>query len=267
MDRTFAASLLERLHAAQNAVYAGGDLQPVRLLLTDDVQWNVPGVNAIAGRYRGIDDVLAYFSRRRQLARNTLHLWPGELLVGGSEHLAALTDGSATIAGVEHHWSTVGLYRVRQERIAACWLLPLDQAAFDRAWAPPADERVATFLCIDHVQIAAPPGCEDQARSFYGGVVGLAEVEKPALLRSRGGAWFALGSQQLHVEVEAGFAPARKAHPAIRVPASELDGLAQRLAAASAPVDWDTPVHGARRFHTEDPWGNRLEFLALEQQP
>jgi hypothetical protein len=58
-----------------------------------------------------------------------------DLLTGDGDHLAALTDGAATIAGAERRWSTVGLYRVRAERIAACWLLPLDPAAFDEIWA------------------------------------------------------------------------------------------------------------------------------------
>jgi len=28
----------------------------------------------------------------------------------------------------------VGLYELREGRVAACWLLPLDVAAFDAAW-------------------------------------------------------------------------------------------------------------------------------------
>ena len=49
-------------------------------------------------------------------------------------------------------------------------------------------------LGLDHVQLAAPPGCEEAARRFFGGLLGLAEVEKPEPLRSRGGVWFALGA-------------------------------------------------------------------------
>jgi catechol 2,3-dioxygenase-like lactoylglutathione lyase family enzyme/ketosteroid isomerase-like protein len=269
VDRLAAEALLERLHQAQNAMYAGGDVAPVRSLLTEDVRWSVPGANAIAGRYRGIEEVLAYFQRRRALANATLRLHPGELLVGAGEHVSALTDGSATIGGVERRWSTVGLYRVRDERIAACWLLPLDQATFDRAWAGVAatDSGAADRpLGIDHVQIAAPPGCEEQARRFYSGVLGLAEVDKPEALVARGGAWFSLGAQQLHVGVEKAFAPARKAHPAIRVATSQLAALAARLAEAGAPVNWDSAIPGTRRFYTEDPWGNRLELLSAEER-
>lgn len=115
---------------------------------------------------------------------------------------------------------------------------------------------------LDHVQIAAPPGCEPAARRFFGELVGLEELEKPEPLRARGGAWFRLGERQLHIGVEPEFEPTRKAHVALRVAPAELDDLAARLAAAGAPVTWDDDLPGERRFYSEDPWGNRIEFLA-----
>jgi catechol 2,3-dioxygenase-like lactoylglutathione lyase family enzyme len=115
---------------------------------------------------------------------------------------------------------------------------------------------------LDHVQIAAPPGCEADARAFYRDLLGLAEIPKPAPLAGRGGLWFALGGQQLHIGVEPGFTPARKAHPAFAVDSEDLDPLAERLAAAGVPVTWDRRLPDVRRFYTEDPWGNRLELLA-----
>jgi catechol 2,3-dioxygenase-like lactoylglutathione lyase family enzyme len=116
---------------------------------------------------------------------------------------------------------------------------------------------------LDHVQVAAPPGCEPAARAFYGGLLGLPEVEKPGPMRASGGAWFALGAQQLHVGVVGeGFAPAGKAHPGLCVEEAELDALAARLADAGAPVQWDDRLPGVRRFYTADPFGNRIELLA-----
>jgi catechol 2,3-dioxygenase-like lactoylglutathione lyase family enzyme len=112
---------------------------------------------------------------------------------------------------------------------------------------------------IDHVQVAAPPGCEPDARAFYGGVLDLEEIEKPARLRARGGVWFRLGDgQELHVGVDAGFTPARKAHPAFVV--DDLDAVAARL----GDVTWDDELPGVRRFYASDPFGNRLEFVASE---
>jgi catechol 2,3-dioxygenase-like lactoylglutathione lyase family enzyme len=122
-----------------------------------------------------------------------------------------------------------------------------------------------SVLGLDHVQIAAPRGCEAEARRFYGALLGLAEIEKPEPLRGRGGAWFQAGAQQLHVGVEDDFAPARKAHPALRVEAGALAGLAERVAAAGATVRWDESLDATRRFYTEDPWGNRIELLAARR--
>jgi catechol 2,3-dioxygenase-like lactoylglutathione lyase family enzyme len=114
------------------------------------------------------------------------------------------------------------------------------------------------ILGIDHVQVAAPAGCEDDARAFYGGLLGLEELPKPASLAARGGCWFRAGAQELHVGVEEGFTPARKAHPGLV--ADDLDSLAQRLRAAGHEVAFDDAIPGARRFHVADPFGNRLEI-------
>jgi catechol 2,3-dioxygenase-like lactoylglutathione lyase family enzyme len=114
---------------------------------------------------------------------------------------------------------------------------------------------------LDHVQVAAPPGCEEQARRFYGELLGLAELEKPEPLRAAGGAWFSLGAHQLHVGVADPFTPATKAHPALAVDdEAQLRSVAERLEAAGAPVRWDDRLPG--RLYTEDPFGNRLELLA-----
>jgi uncharacterized protein len=126
--------VLDRLHAAQGAFYAGEDETAIRAVLTEDIAWHVPGANAIAGDYQGIDEVLAYFARRRDRARRTFRMHPRDVLVGHGDHVAVLTDGTATIDGVEHAWSTVGLYRLDGDQIAECWLLPLDAAAFDAIW-------------------------------------------------------------------------------------------------------------------------------------
>jgi catechol 2,3-dioxygenase-like lactoylglutathione lyase family enzyme len=117
-------------------------------------------------------------------------------------------------------------------------------------------------LGLDHVQLAAPPGCEQEARAFFGRLFGLREIDKPEPLGSRGGVWFAVGEQQLHVGVDKGFTPARKAHPAFLVKAHDLAVLAERLVEAGVAVHWDDALSGAQRFYTEDPWGNRLEIVA-----
>jgi catechol 2,3-dioxygenase-like lactoylglutathione lyase family enzyme len=111
---------------------------------------------------------------------------------------------------------------------------------------------------IDHVQVAAPAGCEDDARAFYGGLLELEEIPKPAALARRGGCWFRAGAQELHVGVEEPFAPANKAHPGLV--ADDLDALADRLRDGGHVVAFDDAIPGVTRFHVTDPFGNRLEI-------
>ena len=115
------------------------------------------------------------------------------------------------------------------------------------------------ILAIDHVQLAMPAGGEAEARAFYAGVLGLAEVPKPPALAARGGAWFANASVQLHLGVEADFRLARKAHPALRV--DDLNAMAAACAAAGYAPLFDDDAPGIARFYVADPFGNRLELL------
>jgi catechol 2,3-dioxygenase-like lactoylglutathione lyase family enzyme len=118
---------------------------------------------------------------------------------------------------------------------------------------------VVMITGFDHVQVAMPRGREDAARAFYAGLLGMTEVPKPPALAVRGGCWFASGSAILHLGVEEPFAPARKAHPALL--AGDLDALAEALSAAGYEcVRADGEIPGIRRFHTRDPFGNRIEF-------
>jgi catechol 2,3-dioxygenase-like lactoylglutathione lyase family enzyme len=117
-----------------------------------------------------------------------------------------------------------------------------------------------TFTAIDHVQLAMPAGGEDQARAFYGGLLGMAELAKPAELAKRGGCWFASGNVQIHLGVEGDFRPAKKAHPALRC--ADYAALTSRLHDAGINITEDHNIPGVRRCHIFDPFGNRLELIS-----
>lgn len=104
-----------------------------------------------------------------------------------------------------------------------------------------------------------PAGGEDRARWFYGSLLGMREIPKPAELAKRGGCWFACGPVQIHLGVEADFRPARKAHPALRC--FDFNGLIGRLSDAGIEVIPDQSIPGVERCHIADPFGNRIELI------
>lgn len=120
-----------------------------------------------------------------------------------------------------------------------------------------------TFIGIDHVQLAAPEGCESTARAFFADLLGWTEVPKPENLRKRGGVWFQCGQHQVHIGVQKDFVAATKAHPAFHV--GQLEVLRAYLLQKNINViDDDARTdEGIKRFYLNDPFGNRLEFLEL----
>jgi catechol 2,3-dioxygenase-like lactoylglutathione lyase family enzyme len=124
---------------------------------------------------------------------------------------------------------------------------------------PDVSESAPEFLAIDHVQLAMPAGQEEKARAFFGGVLGMTEIPKPAELAKRGGCWFQSRAMQIHLGVETDFRPARKAHPALRC--KHYDVLLASLAAAGVSTQEANDIPGVRRCHIHDPFGNRIELV------
>jgi hypothetical protein len=75
-------ALLEGLHRAQNAFYAAGDSDACRELQAPEIRWVVLDQNALASRYHGLDEVLDYFWRRRDLATGTFWMHRRVVLAG-----------------------------------------------------------------------------------------------------------------------------------------------------------------------------------------
>jgi catechol 2,3-dioxygenase-like lactoylglutathione lyase family enzyme len=104
-----------------------------------------------------------------------------------------------------------------------------------------------------------PAGRENEARAFYQGMLGLAEITKPPHLAARGGCWFENGAVTLHLGVDKNFVAARKAHPAFIV--DSLAALEAKLKQAGYKVSEDEPIEGCDRRHVDDPFGNRIELI------
>jgi catechol 2,3-dioxygenase-like lactoylglutathione lyase family enzyme len=115
------------------------------------------------------------------------------------------------------------------------------------------------ILNIDHVQIAIPVASEDRARSFYSGVLGFTEIDKPPQMAERKSIWFVAGAANLHLGIEPDFTPAKRAHPAFVV--DSLDKILEACEHADITTKPDTSFNGFRRVHVFDPFGNRLELM------
>lgn len=118
------------------------------------------------------------------------------------------------------------------------------------------------MFTVHHVQIAIPEGGEDQARRFYGEVLGLEEVPKPTALAARGGAWFRNDHLEVHLEVDDDFRPGATARPGFLV--DDLELVASRVGSAGFQVHPDSQFPGHRRFDVEDPFGNLIAFLQVD---
>ncbi len=114
---------------------------------------------------------------------------------------------------------------------------------------------------IHHVNVTVPNSLEDAAKHFYGVVIGLEEVPKPEGSRGRGGAWYELGSLQLHLSIEEPLHRdcISKRHVCYTV--SDLAQAEERFRKAGVEIiPDDLPTPGWSRFYVRDPGGNRLEI-------
>jgi catechol 2,3-dioxygenase-like lactoylglutathione lyase family enzyme len=114
------------------------------------------------------------------------------------------------------------------------------------------------FRKLNHVQVCIPPGAETAAREFYGGVLGLNEIEKPDVLKENGGMWFEIADIQLHIGIEE-IQPASKRHPAFEV--EDLESVRTHLSNNNVKLKAEPSIPGANRLSFFDPFGNRIELL------
>jgi hypothetical protein len=133
---TSAVELVAELHRRQREMYAGGSVEGVAELLAAEIVWHVPGSSPIAGDHRGVEEVLAYFEKRRRLASATMRMQPGEAMSRPGA-VAQFVEGTAELGGREVSWQTVGAYRVDEAAglILEVWLVPLDLRLFEEIWS------------------------------------------------------------------------------------------------------------------------------------
>ncbi|WP_093054081.1 VOC family protein [Salipaludibacillus aurantiacus] len=113
---------------------------------------------------------------------------------------------------------------------------------------------------LHHAQITLPKGSEEEGRRFYCKVLGLPELEKPEILKGRGGFWLRVGNQEVHVGTEDGFDRlSTKAHLAYQV--ENITYWKKVLEKQNIKIIESVPIPGYERFEFRDPFGNRVEMI------
>ena len=114
-------------------------------------------------------------------------------------------------------------------------------------------------LELQHVSIAIPPGRRNEARAFYGQLLGLDERGVPPKLNPEELIWFRVGGDlELHLFDSHEPAPLSH-HFCLRID-SGLEELRRRLEDAGIETHDTEEIVGRPRFFCRDPFGNRLEL-------
>ena len=114
---------------------------------------------------------------------------------------------------------------------------------------------------IDHVQVTVPHSVAAQALHFYETVLGLTRIAKPEPLAANGGAWYRVGSLEVHISPEDGGATAHESKRHICYVVADLTAAQTELARHGVEIIPDRqPVSGWSRFYIRDPGGNRIEI-------
>ena len=104
-------------------------------LFADDAVWHVPGSNAVAADYRGLDEIIPFLRRTAELTSGTYRV---ELLwvVADDEHAVAVYRAQGERDdGRRLDIEQALLIDIKGGRWLDIRAQPLDQAAFDAFWA------------------------------------------------------------------------------------------------------------------------------------
>ncbi len=119
----------------------------------------------------------------------------------------------------------------------------------------------AGVVNFHHVNVTVPRALEQDTKDFYGSRLGLEEVPKPEASRGRGGAWYQLGSVQLHLSIEdLPYQGSSRRHICFVV--EDVQRAQEYLASTGVEILLDKrPIPGTRRFYVRDPGGNLIEIV------
>ena len=115
------------------------------------------------------------------------------------------------------------------------------------------------ITALHHVNVTVPAQLEAAAKNFYGHVLGLKQIPKPATSRQTG-AWYEIGETQLHLSVE----DETRGHLSsghVCFAVSDLADAERQFRDAAVEIITDPrPNPNTTRFYVRDPGGNLLEI-------
>jgi ketosteroid isomerase-like protein len=114
--------------------FIGGDVAGLLELFADDAVWHVPGTNAMAGDYRGRDEIIAFLRRTAEITGGTYRVEP-LWVVADDEHVVAVYRARGEREGRSLDIEQALLVRVEDGLWRDIRAQPLDQSAFDAFWA------------------------------------------------------------------------------------------------------------------------------------
>lgn len=120
---------------------------------------------------------------------------------------------------------------------------------------------MTTLPRIQHVSIPRPPGSHEQARAFYGELLGLQEITVPESLRHLDLIWYQLGATELHLFSEEPLEDRSGRHLCIAL--ADVQAVQERLTSAGYETRDTIAIPGRPRFFCRDPFGNTLELTTL----
>lgn len=116
---------------------------------------------------------------------------------------------------------------------------------------------------LQHVSVTIRKGAEEEARSFYGGLLGLTEREVLPRLDPARLIWFHAGAPDLELHLMLVDEPvAGGGHFCLAV--DDVDDMRRRFEDAAVETSDATEIVGRPRFFCRDPFGNLVELTTIE---
>ena len=110
-----------------------GDLDTVRSLFADDIEWTFPGHNHYSGTHRGADTVLGLFGQQMQETNGTFKVDVHDI-VANDTHAIALASASGERDGKSLTDRYTHVVHVEGGKIKESWIFEENQDKVDDFW-------------------------------------------------------------------------------------------------------------------------------------